>query len=63
MDKFIKKLRSLNIYVDVKKKTELTSINRAASLYSVLANCNKNQRAPLFGYYYLHSNLFLLCYG
>ena len=52
----MKKLRSLNIYVDVKKKTELTSINRAASLYSVLANCNKNQRAPLFGYYYLEGS-------
>lgn len=49
----MKKLRDRNIHVDVKKKTELNSVDRVSSLYSVIANCNKNYRAPLFGYYYL----------
>ena len=46
-------LREQGIYLNIKKNTETNSLNRAANLYATIANCNKNQRAPLFGYYYL----------
>ena len=50
------KLREHNIHINVKKNTEVNTINRANNVYNTIANCNKNQRAPLFGYYYLEGS-------
>ena len=52
----MKKLRDLGIQVNVKKNTEKNAYNRVANIHSTILNCNKNQRAPLFGYYYLEGS-------